>query len=199
MSSMSIKLIRFAVLGSLLAICLAPSAFADSTYSYQGPAFTIFNGSDSCISGVGECAIAFSITLSQPLGDNFDNGNGVTPIAFTLSDGTNVLTNGGPGVVPIEFFFMTNSSGAIVQWNVDVANANAELFTHFFGGSGSDNGACGSDGDATSGGGGCAGTPAGVVGSWSGPTTATSEPSSVLLFGFGLIGFALLSFKRATA
>ncbi len=71
----------------------------------------------------------------------------VTPSAFTLSDGVNVLTNGGPGVTPIEFFFMTNSSGAIVQWNVDVANGTAELFTNRFGSSDFNNSARGDDGD----------------------------------------------------
>ncbi len=107
MLSVSIRLIRVALVGSLLAICLAPSAFADSTYLYQGPNFTTFDGNDQCISGVGECAITASVMLSNPLGDNF---NGVvSPTAFTISDGLNVLTNGGQAVTPFEFFFVTNS------------------------------------------------------------------------------------------
>jgi hypothetical protein len=53
----------------------------------------------------------------------------------------------GLGVTPIEFFFMTNSSGGIVQWNVDVANGTAELFTNRFGSGGFNNSACGDHGD----------------------------------------------------
>src|SRR5258708_11264871 len=196
MPSMSIKLIRVALVCSLLAICLSPSAFADSTYTYQGPNFTVFSGTDSCISGFGECAITASITLSQPLSANFSGA--VTPIAFTVSDGTNVITSTqNPSV--FEIFFVTGSSGVITNWNVDVGTNSVELFTDTFG-SQAEPGLCSEASDesgnsAT----GCASTPVGVVGSWSGPTTATPEPSSILLFSFGLMGIALLSFKRATA
>jgi hypothetical protein len=197
MPSMSIKLIRVALLGSLLAICLAPSAFADSTYTYQGLNFTAFGGGDDCSSGVGECAISASLTLSQPLGDNFTGL--VTATAFTISDGTNLLTQNTPGVTPIEFFFITGSSGAITSWNVDVATNSVELFTDTFG-SNTNSANCGEGADGTSNAaGGCAVTPLGAVGSWSGPATATPEPSSVFLLGLGLLTFTILSFKRATA
>jgi hypothetical protein len=186
---------RVGLICSLLMICLASSAFPDSTYTYQGPNFTVFSGIDSCISGVGECAITVSITLSQPLGANFSGA--VTPIAFTVSDGTNVITSAqNPSV--FEIFFVTGSSGVITNWNVDVGtnSGSVELFTDTFG-SQAEPGLCSEASDesgnsAT----GCASTPIGIVGSWSVPTTATPEPSTVIFLGASLLSLGPLIRRR---
>jgi hypothetical protein len=193
-----------AVLCLVFALSFAtPHAAADEfVLTYQGPNFTAFDGIDQCVASVGTCAITASVTLTNPLGDNFSGV--VSPTAFSISDGLNVLTNGGLGVTPIEFFFVTNSSGTVTDWLVDVANPNVELFTgvnRFSIGTGNCSVAAndGTTGTSPSGIFGCAQTPAsGPVGVWSTQTTATPEPSSVALTLAG-IGLVFAMRKRWTS
>jgi hypothetical protein len=122
------KTARFRFVGMLLfcslcAIALAPSAGADTVYTYTGNPFTDFYGSDTCISGVGECQVSFSFTVASPLpanfGSEFQSGYPVYPLAFSLTDGVNTITQsnavlGAAGSI----YIRTDASGQIDEWNI---------------------------------------------------------------------------------
>jgi hypothetical protein len=89
------------------------SAFADVTYFYTGTDFTIaqapYTTSDS---------VTGSITLSAPLG-SFLFFAGITPVAFSFSDGVQTLTQNNTN--HNSFVVSTDGAGDITSWIVSVA------------------------------------------------------------------------------
>src|SRR5215469_7229298 len=101
-----------------LSIAYPPSVQAVPTkYVYTGNPFTFATGPYSTSNFV-----TAMITLAGPLGANMPLTE-VTPIAFTLSDGVQTITNRGPGFVFFtSFLFATDASGAISMWSAVVEN-----------------------------------------------------------------------------
>jgi hypothetical protein len=90
---------------------------APTRYQYTGNPFTFASGPYTTSDFV-----TAMITLAGPLGANMPLTE-VTPIAFTLSDGVQTITNNGPGFVFFtSFLFATDASGAISMWSAVVEN-----------------------------------------------------------------------------
>jgi hypothetical protein len=106
---------------ALFTIGLAPSASADAVYTYTGNAFTSFSGVDSCTSGVGECSISGSFTLSSPLPDSATFPTSPTPTKYSFTDGTNVWTPSNSSLAYFEFG--TNAGGNIDAWIISIYQA----------------------------------------------------------------------------
>ena len=62
----------------------------------------------------GVVGLSGSVTLASPLGSNFSGG--VTPTAASFTDGASTLTLSNTS--SNAFFFVTNPSGAIINWEV---------------------------------------------------------------------------------
>jgi hypothetical protein len=103
--------IPFGCVMAALALSALP-AEADITYTYTGNQFNNFNDSASCPP---ECNISGSFTLSNPLGSNFTGY--FTPNSFSFTDGINVITQ--TSATSFAFGMLTNSYGAIAQWNTE--------------------------------------------------------------------------------
>jgi len=101
---------------SLVAIFLAPSASADSTYTYSGNVFDSFKGAFACPP---ECKITGSFTVDQPLPPNLVLAT-IVPTSFSFTDGEFTLTPGNTFqfVNCPHWEFSTNATGAITTWNV---------------------------------------------------------------------------------
>ncbi len=105
------------------ALTVSMSVSAAETLSYTSAAFTSAYDPDPSSAGAVTVGSHFTatLTLSTPLGDNFNGSvsNDVTSLVFTTYNGaqTNTLT-----ITPTEaegssFAFTTNSSGAITGWD----------------------------------------------------------------------------------
>jgi MYXO-CTERM domain-containing protein len=110
-------------IGAALAIGLlsTPAAHAEVMYFYTGNGFTTFEplGSGNPYNNTDK--VTATIVLSNPLGNNFFPSL-VTPVAFSLSDGVQTITDTSPSV-QTRFLFATNATGQIVRWDVEVALA----------------------------------------------------------------------------
>lgn len=114
------KLFFVALFCTLLAICIVPSANADTTYTYTGNPFTIVQCALALTDCVGN-SIDGSFTLASPLGDNLDNVF-VSPKSYSF-EGDGVINNNfnvASGTSPT-FEFSTNASGQIDGWAILVA------------------------------------------------------------------------------
>lgn len=179
-------------LASLLVLVVAPSARADAIYTYGGNGLTVFENPSLLPAGV--VGLSGSMTLTAPLGSNF-SGN-VTPTAFSFTDGATTLTQLNAPLANDLFSFATDSSGAIISWDVQLCMAapgcpmpliyfetvntprwgtdDAVLYLA----------ANGSSGEAYN---------SSSPGVWA-DATATPEPSALVLLASGLIG--LIGAKR---
>src|SRR5580698_7913276 len=97
-------------------------------YTYTGNDFTsVFNAANELLYGfvpyTTSDKIAGSITLSAPLGDNYEGTPSATLLNFNFSDGVGPQNIGGTQVAfpnAGAFTFGTDSSGAIVSWNLSL-------------------------------------------------------------------------------
>jgi hypothetical protein len=104
------KLATGAALALGIALLSSPAAKANVILAYTGNVFTVFSAPYT-----GTDKVTASITLANPLGDNL-NFASVTPLAFSLSDGVQTITN--ELTQRASFIFSTDSTGTIILWNV---------------------------------------------------------------------------------
>lgn len=165
----------FSIIGlaCMIVASAAAPAVADAIYTYTGNPYTAFNGL-SCPS---VCGITATLDLAAPLPPN--SGNPiillpVTPISFTVTDGSNTITQSND--LTANFGVATNSSGQIDLWDFTVDYINGGIQIDI-----TSNNRGNSTKDETS-------TPTSYAentldaGIWTSSTTSTiPEPSSILL------------------
>jgi MYXO-CTERM domain-containing protein len=100
----------------------APSICHATVLSYTGNVFTTF---DAPYTGTDK--VTASITLAAPLADNLNLAS-VTPLAFSVSDGVQTITDK-TAIGSTRFEFSTDSSGNIIDWSIDVATGGGNLIT----------------------------------------------------------------------
>lgn len=108
----------------LAVLGLLPSCFAEQvTYSYTGSAFAPGSYSGTFTSAV-ETNITATLTFAAPLGPNFTEAE-VSPLSFSISDGSTTLTNLSPNIVGGATYldFGTDASGNINVWNMTVVQS----------------------------------------------------------------------------
>lgn len=170
-------------------LCLVPAvlvlaaatlaAHADTVYTYHGNDFTTASGPYTT-----DDSLTLSITLSAPLAST-SSLQAYTPTAFSISDGVQTITNLTPGITGSEFVFAT-SGGVIDQWGIAVFGGNFIIES------------CGfnptvctpqsfDEAESVSGGG--VGENIADPGTWT-SSAATPEPSTLALFGTGILGLA---------
>ena len=125
---------------SLVAIFLAPSASADTIYTYTGNAFDSFPGNFACPP---VCKITGSFTLAQPLPPNLSFVT-IFPKFFSFADGAVTLTpnNSFPFIFQPFMEFSTDATGAITEWAIRITGdpflGFPRLFSSNVGGVGGD-------------------------------------------------------------
>ena len=121
------SILYFLLVASLCSIFVfgsAPAARADSvTYTYTGNAFTSCNGAYA----PGPCGgITVTFTMSSPLGDNLSQQNINSLLtSFSVSDGTLTLNQSDSSIAT--FIVSTNGSGEITQWSTGALVCNDSL------------------------------------------------------------------------
>jgi MYXO-CTERM domain-containing protein len=108
--------------GAALALGIAsldlPAAHANVILTYTGNDFTTLSPPFTPNPYTTTDNVTASITLANPLGDNLNLAS-VTPLAFSLSDGVQTITDAS-SLAFKEFLFSTDSAAAIKAWVVEV-------------------------------------------------------------------------------
>jgi len=165
-----------------LGLLVSPGAKANAILAYTGNHFTHF-----VLPYTGADKVTATITLASALGDNFSGG--VTPLAFSLSDGVQTFSSSSLLTGSV-FTFSTDGVGTITEWLVAVfAPADAEIETE------NQPGAVGDTGTLER------GSPflgaVGKPGLWTTTfKTAVPEPPTAFDLGAGLLGLGLLWWRR---
>lgn len=119
------RAVRVLLAGALLSLGLGPAAKAGpvTTYTYTGPAFTEFSGTDTCLP---ECYISGSFTVSSPLGDDLTADNITSLVtSFSFTDGYATLNNA--NISSASFVIWTNGSGQITEWGILLTGGSPEV------------------------------------------------------------------------
>ena len=95
---------------------------ADTTYQYTGNPFQLTEGEYTTLDFV-----SAMVTLASPLGANLSEFE-VTPLAFSLSDGVQTLSNLNAPFA--SFFFSTDQLGLITEWSVVAQNFTSAIGTN---------------------------------------------------------------------
>jgi len=177
---------------ALLIFGAAPAGRADTLYTYTGTDFTNFDNPSLLPTGV--TGVSGSVTLATSLGDNFSGF--VTPTAFSFSDGATTITQLNESLPYDSFYFVTDSSGAIIDWAVDLCAVGpscsipVDYLETVLSPGWSDDYSLYIDSGGTYGLAWNSSSP----GAWVEQPISTPEPSALLLLGSGLIG--LIGAKR---
>jgi hypothetical protein len=187
------------IAGSLLALCLAAPAKADSSETYTGNAYTNFPVQGSGYTSAN--SITATLTFQNPLPANASLSYGFGGIgmptatdpleAFVITDGA-VTLNLSDG---FNIFLVTGSGGQIVAWFVGACESPCSsainIDTEF--GLPSPFATLGSDGSTR----GSSGTVLAYNTDDPGKWTSVPEPSSLLMLGAGILGLAGFSIKKS--
>ena len=155
---------------------------APATYTYTGKPFTELATGPYTSSDF----VTAMMTLASPLPPSAFTS--VTPLAFSISDGVQTITNLNVSVAV--FAFTTGGAGRIANWTVLVTTDSGNFISTNFHGEGID---VGSHGD---------GFGIGPLGAWTQPAgTVPDAGSSLALLSLSLtaLGVAARQFKRAAA
>jgi hypothetical protein len=112
------KVVACAVMVQGLALLGLSAANANVILTYTGNDFTTLSPPFAPNPYTATDKVTASITLANPLGDNLNLAL-VTPLAFSLNDGVQTITDASSLAVK-EFLFSTDSAGAITAWVVEV-------------------------------------------------------------------------------
>jgi hypothetical protein len=186
------------VVGSLLALCVAASAKADSSETYIGNAYTNISVPSSGYTTAN--SITATLTFQNPLPTDASLSYGFGGIgmptatdsleAFVISDGAASLnlTDG------FNIFLVTGTEGQIVAWFVggcgSPCSSAINIDTQY--GLPSPFATLGLDGSTQ----GSSGTVLAFNTDDPGKWTSVPEPSSLLMLGVGILGLASLSIKK---
>ncbi len=182
----ALKVGRLLLVGAMLAIGLAQSASADTTYTYTGNSFTSFSGGYSCVGGVGQCQITGFFTVPTPLAADFSGT--ISPTDFSFTDGVTIIARSkqSEAKANLKAIYTSSATGAIPgTWSISISTPTLVLQT--------DNSPTGGVSESST-----ALSTTSIVpivalaansqdpGSWS--VTTTPEPTTFLLLGTGLLG-----------
>jgi hypothetical protein len=116
----ALKVGRLLLVGAMLAIGLAQSASADTTYTYIGNPFTTF--AENCASGtcfaIGGNQLTGFFTLPSPLGADLPPTT-ISPTTCSFTDGVTTFTC--KNIPPFIFQVETNASGDINIWDIELS------------------------------------------------------------------------------
>jgi hypothetical protein len=162
---------------------------ADSfTYTYTGNDFTNLFASGETQLFTKSDFISGEFTLSAPLADNLISLTAITPASFSFSNGVDTFYNTTPNLSPY-FYIETNASGDITGWLIEIQQQIAGGGYDFLE-TQNESGYAGDYGQNADGGieieGYNASTPGTFVES-SVVSSATPEPSSLVLLGTGML------------
>ena len=115
------KLATGASLALGIALLSSPAANANVILTYTGNDFTTFSSPYT-----GTDKVTASITLANPLGDNL-NLAPVTPLAFSLNDGVQTITNASASIEVQAFDFSTDATGTITNWIVNAITTSTAI------------------------------------------------------------------------
>jgi hypothetical protein len=170
---------------TITAALISQPMLADITYEYTGNPFTSVSGPYSTSDFV-----TAMVTLGSPLAANMPLTE-VTPLAWSLSDGVQTLTN--LNAFPNFFFFATGPTGMITEWRMQVfGEGPGDTIASFNNLPMQDIGATETD----------EGTVFGAPGTWAtGASVPDAGSSSLALLSLSLtaLGVAARQFKRAAA
>ena len=163
------------------------NALAGVIYTYTG---NDFSWASYCGSYTDTDQITGSITFASALPDNLElTSNIPTIVSFDFDDGVRTITDEST-TGDNEFMFVTDASGNIVQWNVQVNDANGYIE--------SENNSSDLDGpyDQAVYYGEGLGVNSDDPGTWTGETSAAPEPATLALLGSALAGLGLFRRRR---
>jgi hypothetical protein len=174
---------------------------ADSiTYTYTGNDFTSFSANNEPQVYTTRDFVSVEFTLSAPLAHNLTPIYTFTPVSFSFSDGVDTIDSTSPNLTGAEFEVETDASGDITAWivyaeNQPIAGGNYDyLETLNVSGDASDFGLNNYYGSAYAEG--YNQSSPGTFVESAVVTSATPEPTSLMLVVTGLIGAAGLMRRR---
>jgi hypothetical protein len=199
------------VLCGLVLAVLPSISLADTIYTYQGNPFTVVNytgvGGGPGLPFTTDDFVSGSFTVSTPLGAS-RHLSSIKPLAFSFSDGVDTLTSN-DSFFNFIFDVGTDATGAITSWNIvmespkipppgyyGIGTINAVLNGVLLP---TDSGLAPTT--PVPGTYDVAGANGGDPGTWtvSETTPSTPEPGSIVLFGSGVVGLAMMIKRRLAA
>jgi hypothetical protein len=183
-----------AVVGLLSLGVINGNSARAAVYDYTGNDFNSFFGSTYTSSD----SVTASFSFSSVLPDNLSNAN-LSPETFSISDGVQTITNSSTGAHVAFFELSTNSSGAIVGWNIVIYDETSTAY-HEIDLAGIDRGlmqTCGAGSTTTS----CInasnvtdGSQTNDPGIWT--VTGVPEPSTWAMMILGFMGVGFMAYRR---